>query len=359
MSLPFSQLLLAAALGAAAAAPAAAQVTRHNLGGDSVAIYNLAGTVRLDPGSGSAVVAEVTPRGDDGARLRVETGMVRGRDALRVVYPGLDIVYPGLGRGHRTQFTIYEDGTFFGDHGRRERGREVRVTSDGDGLEAHADLRILVPPGKSVAVFVGVGSVHATNVNGNLLIDVAAADVTTSGTRGALYLDLGSGEVAVRDAEGEVTVDAGSGDISLTNIRGREILLDTGSGTITGSGIRATTLRLDTGSGDVRLDGVTAPTIDLDTGSGSVTLGLDADIERLSLDSGSGDVTIHAPASLGARIEAETASGNVGGSLISSLTRRSSDDDEDDDRHVSGVIGDGDGMITIDSGSGDVRLERR
>ena len=353
MSHPVSLLLLTGSLAVAATSAAAAQVTRHTLQGQQISIYNLAGTVRLDPGSGGAVIAEVTPRGADAARLTVETGALRGRESLRVMYPERDIVYPALERGHRTQFRVYEDGTFFGERRDRDEGREIRITGDGDGLEAYADMRVLVPAGKSVEVYVGVGSVNVTNVNGDLVVDVAAADVTTSGTRGRLLLDLGSGEVSVRDAEGELTVDAGSGDVTLANVRGERLHFDTGSGTITGDGIRASSLLLDTGSGDVTLTGVTAPVIELDTGSGSVELELDSDIETLRLDSGSGDVTLRAPASLGARLEAETGSGDVYGSLIEGITRR-----RDDDR-VVGTIGDGQGMITIDSGSGDVRLERR
>lgn len=353
MSQPVSFLLLTGSLALAATTAAAQQASRHTLQGQAVSLYNLAGTVRLDPGSGNAVIAEVTPRGDDAARLTVETGTLRGRESLRVMYPEADIVYPSLGRGHRTQFRVYEDGTFFGDRRDRGEGREIRITGDGNGLEAYADMRVLVPAGKSVEVYVGVGSVTVTNVNGDLVVDVAAADVTTAGTRGKLHLDLGSGEVAVSDAEGELTVDAGSGDVSLTNVRGDKLLLDTGSGTITGDGLRAASIMLDTGSGDVTLNGVSAPVIELDTGSGTVELGLESDIETLRLDSGSGDVILRAPATLGARLEAETGSGDVSGTLIEGLTRR-----RDEDR-VVGTIGDGQGLITIDSGSGDVRLERR
>ena len=353
MSHPAALLFLTGSLALAVTSGAAAQASRHTLQGQSVSVYNLAGSVRLDPGSGSAVIAEVTPRGPDAGRLTVETGTLRGREALRVMYPERDIVYPALGQGSRTQFRVYEDGTFFGDREERGEGREIRIRGDGDGLEASADVRILVPAGKSVEVYVGVGSVAVTNVDGDLVVDVAAADVTTSGTRGTLFLDLGSGEVSVSDAEGELTVDAGSGDVTLANVRGDSLRLDTGSGTITGDGLRASSIMLDTGSGDVTLTGVSAPVIELDTGSGTVELGLESDIQTLRLDSGSGDVILRAPATLGARLEAETGSGDVYGSLIEGFTRR-----QDDDR-VVGTIGDGQGMITIDSGSGDVRLERR
>ena len=74
-------LCLAAGL---AVRPAAADPERHSLPGTEVAVYNLVGSVEVVPGAGSAVVAEVTLRGPDAGRLRIEKGSIRGRETLRV-----------------------------------------------------------------------------------------------------------------------------------------------------------------------------------------------------------------------------------------------------------------------------------
>jgi hypothetical protein len=333
-----------------ASAPVAAQGTRYTVSGSDVAIYNIAGVVRVEPGNGSSVVAEVSLLGPDASRLEVREASGR----LAVVYPSNEIVYAPLGRNSETTTHVNRDGTFFGDWARN--GRQVRISGDGDGLEAHADMRILVPAGRTVAVYLAVGKLSASNVNGNLTLDVASADVEVSGTRGSLNLDLGSGNVSVTDAEGDMLMDTGSGDVTISNIRGGRLELDTGSGSITGSRISAERMLLDAGSGDIRLSEVASRDLSLDTGSGEVEIGLTTDVDRLSLDSGSGDVTIRAPANLGARVDIETGSGRVSGDLISGLLGRGEDEDDD---HVTGTIGDGQGTITVDTGSGDVSFVSR
>ncbi len=333
-----------------AAGPLAAQGSRYSLSGSDVAVYNIAGEVRVEPGSGASVVAEVSLRGAGASRLRVDESSGR----LVVAYPSDRIVYAPLGRHSETTLHINRDGTFSGGWDRN--GRRVTITGDGDGLEAYADLRIQVPEGRKVAVYLAVGKLTASNVNGQLTLDVASADVEVSGTRGSLNLDLGSGNVRVTDAEGDMLFDAGSGDITVSNLRGTRLDLDTGSGTITGTGISAERIMLDAGSGDIRLSGVSSRDLSLDTGSGTVEIELTTDVDRLSLDSGSGDVTIRAPANLGARVDIETGSGRVSGDLISGLLARGEDEDDD---HVTGTIGDGRGTITVETGSGDVSFVSR
>jgi molybdopterin-binding protein len=345
--------LIVAGLALAAAPLPAQQASRHTLSGNAVALYNIAGTVRVDPGSGAAVTAEVTRHGADAARLEVRTDAIRGRETLRVIYPEDRIVYAPLGSRSRTEMQVADDGTFSGGWERGTRSRRVRIEGEGSGLDAYADLRVLVPAGKSVAIHLGVGAVTVTNVDGALLVDVGAADVTASGTRGSLALDLGSGDATVRGSQGDLSVDGGSGDILLERVTGDAISLDLGSGSVTARELRASKVSVDAGSGNVTLDDVSAHEIELDTGSGDVALTLATDVERLTLDSGSGDVVIRAPADFGVRVEAETGSGSILGTLAQGLTR-----DEDGDR-VTGVIGDGDGTLTIDTGSGDVTLERR
>src|SRR5919198_766246 len=106
--------------------PAAAQISRHVLKGDSVAIYNLVGELRVEAGTGSDVVVELTRGGADAGKLDVQTG-------------------PVWGRGWNTTLRVRDDGTFGEEHGRHDRrgwfreGHEVRITGRGrGGLEAHA-----------------------------------------------------------------------------------------------------------------------------------------------------------------------------------------------------------------------------
>lgn len=305
----------------------------YRVSGSHIAVYNLAGTVSVVAASGNELTVGVTARGADAGTLRIASGELRGRQTFRVIYPDRDLIYPDLGPHSQTQLQVRDDGTFGGDVGR---GREVRIRGSGRGTHASADLELGVPAGQTLELYLAVGKVSVRNVKGNISVDVAAAGVDVDGL------------------EGDFSLDGGSAPVRLAHIRGQRLSLDTGSGMIAASDVSATTISLDSGSGDVTLDGVTSSNLSLDTGSGDVTLTLDSDVDRLALDSGSGSVTIYAPAELGAELSVDGGSGDVDVQLP--LANRTSDDDEDS---LRGTLGDGVGRITIDSGSGDVRILKK
>ena len=338
---------------------AAQQVERYPLQGDDVAIYNLAGSLAVEPGTGGVTV-EVTRGGADAARLRVERGEVRGRETLRVVYPSQDVAYTGLEPGSSTTLKVREDGTFGdgeGDHRHddedddRPRGRTVRITRERGDLRAHADLRVRVPAGHQVAFHLAVGQVSITNVNGEILVDSHSAPVTATGPKGSLTVDVGSGNVRVSGAEGGLDVDTGSGSVEVTGFRGGELSIDTGSGQVSARELTARSVSVDTGSGDIELAAVTCPELALDTGSGNITADLRGPVRDLSVDTGSGDISVRAPATLAGEVEIETASGEIETDFPIQVTRHSRD-------HVVGRLGDGAGRVAIETGSGNVRLLR-
>ena len=350
--MPLSQGRSAVAVAAlfAVTSAADAQVTRHNVSGDSVAIYNLVGEVRIEGGTGKAVTVEVTRQGRDSGQLRIETGPIRGRETLRVIYPDDEIVHPSRDGYWNTEMRVREDGTF-GDNGRHSdrSGHSVRIRSRGNGTEAAANLRITVPKGQTVAVYLGVGRAAVSNVDGKLRVDVASADVTAERTKGVLIVDTGSGEVTVTDAEGDVNLDTGSGTVSVTKVKGPSLNIDTGSGEVNATDVDATDVNIDTGSGSVDLRNVKARTLRVDTGSGDVDVQLLAPPQDIEIDTGSGSVTLAVPDGLSARVEIETGSGGIDLGFPVQVRRLESD-------HVVGTIGDGKGTLRIDTGSGSIRL---
>lgn len=335
-------------VAALVAAPVDAQEV-HRISGNDVAVYNLAGEVRVVRGSGSEVVVRIDRGGRDASSLRIETGPIRGRSTLRVIYPDDEIVYPQMGRGSNTQTGVRSDGTFSdGGGGGRDR---VRISGRGDGLEAWADLVIEVPSGRSLEVYLATGEVEARDVDGDLLVDTGSGGVTAVDIAGSLDVDTGSGRVMVRGVDGNLRVDTGSGRVEVHDVRGQEIEVDTGSGGVRGSSLSADVVVIDTGSGSIELEAVTARDLLLDTGSGSIDVELTTDVDRLDADTGSGSITIRAPADLGASVDIETGSGGI--DLDFPVEVRSVRRDR-----VRGTIGDGRGEISIDTGSGSVRLIR-
>ena len=342
-------VLMGLALSAAASAAPAPE--RYVVRGASVAIYDLVGELTAVAGTGADVVVEVTRGGADADKLRIEEGPVGEWQTLRVVFPASRVIYGGFG-SWETNLHVGDDGRF-SDGGLvgHDRGRHrVKVSGRGDGLKARADVKVMVPKGKRVGLFLGVGSASVTHVDGDLHLDLSGADATVRGTRGSLAIDSGSGTIRVEDATGVISLDSGSGSTTLRTVRGERLSIDTGSGGLTVTDAAVDLLSADTGSGSVEIKDLIAQEISLDSGSGSVRVSLLPGSPRsIVIDSGSGSVTLAVPDDLDASFDFETGSGGIDIDVPHHITRSSSD-------HVSGRFGSGQGHIHIDSGSGGIHI---
>ncbi len=339
--------VLAVTAGMAATAEPANAQERYEVAGADVAVYNLAGEVEIVSGVGSAVVVEVMRGGADSERLAVEIGEVDGRQALRVLYPTDQVVYPRMGRGSNASVRVRRDGTFYDN--RSGRGDRVEIRGGGGGLEAHADLRVHVPAGRDISVYLAVGKATATGLRSDLLLDLGSAAARVEGVEGSVTVDTGSGAVDVADVTGDLFVDTGSGAVTIRGVSGDEVTVDTGSGSIVGSDVVARSFNADTGSGRIEIDGLSAPDVFCDTGSGSVRLRLTSDVDHLEVDTGSGGVTLELPANAGAEVEVDTGSGRIDVDLPFQVERA-------ERTYVRGRLGDGNGRIVVDTGSGGVTL---
>ncbi|MBI4503696.1 MAG: DUF4097 family beta strand repeat protein [Gemmatimonadetes bacterium] len=347
--------LILLAFAAPMATANAQQTERFTLPADRAAVYDLVGQIQVQAGSGTEVVIEIVRGGRDAAQLTVERGPVGSYDALRVIFPEDDIVYPLLSRGSNSNFHVRDDGTFGDDQYGRRRGRgfgrQVNVRGSGPGLEAFADLNISVPAGAELAVYLGVGKAMLSNVNGRIHVDAASSSVTAQGMRGSLDVDVGSGSVSITDADGDLSIDTGSGDVMLTGVRGRDLTIDTGSGDIRGSDVTIEKASVETGSGDLTLSAVRGADLHFETGSGNIEVELATDIRAVSVETGSGDVLLRVPESLGAMVDFDTGSGRIETDLPLQVQRWGKD-------HVTGRLGDGQGQLDVETGSGDVRILR-
>ncbi len=367
-----STLGLFALLSLPALSALEAQTDRRTLSGREVSFYNIAGTVKITRGTGRDVEFEVTRRGRDASKLRIETGTVRGRPTLRVIYPDDDIVYRGDDDNNnsdsrddrnrnnsrwsrnwnsRTETSINDDGTWGGERGWSGR-RRVRVTRNGSGLEAWADIRVMVPDGQYIDANLLVGEMRASDVEAELHLDVGSAKVFTDRTRGVLDIDAGSGGIEVRDARGgRVTIDNGSGGVYLDNVRSDDCKVDTGSGGVQGTGVGCARFDLDIGSGSVKLLESTMDDVSIDAGSGGVELGLRTSPRAVTVESGSGSVTLNLPSGYSGDVSVETGSGGISTDFAVRTTRV-------ERNTLRGTIGDGRGRLRVETGSGSVRLRR-
>ncbi len=309
-----------------------ASAESFTLDGRSVAVFNLAGSVRIEAGGGSSVAVDVQLNGPDADRLSVDTltTEVRGKrtTVLVVRYPDDDVVYDADNWRGRTEVKVAQDGTFHRSRG----GRRIRVRSSGSGTRAYADIVMRVPADHAVSAWLAVGEMRAADVVGDL------------------YLDTHQGTIEADRIAGNLVADSGSGDVRLDAVDGQEIDADTGSGNISFVNVYAQRVRADTGSGRVIMRGVRADTLIADTGSGDVDVEYAGSDGRLSLDTGSGNVRVVLPAGVGVNLDVDTGSGSIASRLEGLEVL-----DRDDDKLVA-RRGGGELRLRVDTGSGNVKL---
>lgn len=343
------------------AVPVAAQkVESFTVAGRTVAIYNLAGTVRVERGTGSAVTVDVTRMGADAGHITVETGPLDGRGTLRVRYDGDRITYPKMSRGSETTINVRKDGRWGdGDDGETrgfnrlwKNGNRVRISNRGSGIEAWADLVIHVPDGVTATVHHAVGTVESQGVHAALSIDLASATVDVRDHVGNLAVDAGSGRATLANVDGRVSLDLGSGGTELRDVKASDLHIDVGSGSVSGDNVSVSgLLDVNAGSGHADFKRLSARRAKLDLGSGGLTAEFLTDIDDLRIDSGSGSVTLYLPPTVGATLNIDAGSGGVSSEFPVTVSRT-------EPNHLAGTLGDGKGHIEVDSGSGSVRLKK-
>lgn len=321
-------------------------------------VENLAGTMRVVPGTGTRVVAVATVHAESGDladAVRFEN-LVDEKTALptlRVRYP-LDrhstIRYPRTGGGSDNWFTrLLSTGS---GSSTKYDGYKVRV-SQGAGVLVYADVEIQLPKTPARATFKNrFGTIEGQNVEGDLTFDTDAGDVRLDKVRGGIKADTGSGTVRANGVVGSFSCDTGSGDCLLTDFMGETIDCDVGSGDVTVRTASARRVRVDTGSGDVHLIDADIEELDADTGSGNIRLeSRGTRLASVLADTGSGDVALRLGPQAGFQATADQGSGDL-------VVRYTDATPIVRGREVIGYKrGDGRIRITVDTGSGDLVIE--
>lgn len=327
-------------------APGAQGPERHVLTGDRIQIWNLAGRTTVEPTAGNDVIVEITRGGAERSDLRVRA---EGGE-LAVLYPDRTIIYRGArGGSYETRLYVDRGGRFDDESG----AFSVRIRSGGSGLDAYADLRILVPKGKRVEVNIAVGEIDASNTEGSLALRTRFSPIHVTAHKGELSARTGSGSLRVSRVEGDAVLSTGSGSIDMQDMRATSLRASTGSGRLEGREVQTDRFVGSAGSGSIRLEAMTANDVRTNTGSGSVRLSLRNTPRDLSARAGSGSVEVTLPANTNVEVDISTGSGGITSDFpvtMESFRRR----------ELRGKIGTGeDGYLRISTGSGSVRLYRR
>ncbi len=229
------------------------------------------------------------------------------------------------------------------------------------GNRGRAEWTLEVPDGIELDYRSGSGSIEIDGVNVELNVSTGSGSIEVIEANGDMRVNTGSGSIRFTDIEGRMDANTGSGSIRVRNAKGN-VELNTGSGSITLDRAEGE-LDINTGSGRIEASMVTltGPS-ELNTGSGSIQVELAAELsDDLDISTGSGSATLDYN---GNKIEGEFYLKTNKRSDIRAPFSFDKEYEEDGrgwrDRDVRIVkeakIGSKDIKVTVQTGSGDIRI---
>ena len=176
----------------------------------------------------------------------------------------------------------------------------------------------------------GSGNVHVSKIGSETRVSTGSGDVRIDDIKGRVYANTGSGSVEARGVSGGFSAETGSGDVTLEQASPGDVVAKTGSGSVKLKNVRGA-VEARTGSGEVEVNGDPTGEWEIHTGSGSITLQVPSQIGfDLDARSSSGSVTVNRPVT------------------VQGTMRRN---------RIQGKIGSGGVLLSLETGSGDIRLE--
>jgi DUF4097 and DUF4098 domain-containing protein YvlB len=271
-----------------------------------------------DESNGETIDTTVAFSGSGGI---VDLGIISGRITVR-----------GWTRNEAKIHATSEEGRIDFEHSANRILLDVRKRRDGD-----SEFDIMVPIGTRV------------------LMRSTSGDLSSDGVKGAVEARTVSGEVRVGDIAGEAIVESVSGDVGVRNLEGN-LRVNCVSGEIQLSAIHGD-VDASSVSGDISLPNGRSRIVRMESVSGNLAYGGPVAADgRYDFHSHSGDVTLHIPADAGASLGLETFSGSIESEFKIMISADTGN--RHSGQHIDTTIGRGGAHITIETFSGDIRLER-
>lgn len=200
------------------------------------------------------------------------------------------------------------------------------------------------------------GSITATDLKGEAKMVTSYGSITCdtfSGTN--LDLKTASGKIAISHASfRDCLATTSYGSLTCNHLKGDSIKLRSSSGGLDLTALDAPTLDLSTSYGNIKAQEITTAKLVADSGSGSVNLvctpATSADLAA-EVKSSYGGIDFTAPPGFRGQVELNTAYGSIRTALPVMVSGEISK------KRVSGKIGEGRGLLRLQTGSGSISLK--
>lgn len=197
------------------------------------------------------------------------------------------------------------------------------------------DIEIKVPRAIDLDLHTGDGNVAVQGVNGTILVRSGDGNLNLSELQGTLRANTGDGNVEMRNVRGDLTLHTGDGRIEVSGVDGA--------------------FRAETGDGRVRVNG-RFDVLDVKTGDGGIEAMANEGSKletNWRLNTGDGNLTLSLPATIAADVELHTNDGSIDFDLPVTVSGRAGRKD------VHGQINGGGKLLSLKTGDGSIRLEKR
>jgi hypothetical protein len=256
----------------------------------------------------------------------VDLGVVSGEITVR-----------GWARAEARVHATAESGPIDFEHGPARISLDVhRRYGDGD-----CEFDLTVPYGTRVLMRSNSGDLHYLAVKGEMEARTMSGGVDVNDTKGMTTVETVSGDIRARGIAGSLRVNTISGGVELASVAG-DVDVSTVSGDISLPDARSRVVRMESVSGTEIYGGTIDPA------------------GRYDFHSHSGDITLRMPADVSASLSLQTFSGDIDSDFKLTINPTNSTVGHHQGHHIDTAIGSGGGAhVTIETFSGDVRLERR
>ncbi len=212
----------------------------------------------------------------------------------------------------------------------------MEVEPDGRG-GGNADLDISVPIGTRVEIEGFSSRYTIKGVKGEVKLETMSGSVEVSDAVGRTAIETVSGSIVADNIDGDLRAESVSGRVDISNVNG-DIEAESISGHIWITGAKSKSVRAETVSSSVTYNGTIDPA------------------GTYSFKSNSGRITLGIPADVGATVSLETFSGNVDSDFPVTMGSRTNRMGQDTKFEFQ--IGSGRAHITLESFSGNIRIQR-
>ncbi len=256
-------------------------------------------------------------------------------------------------------------------------GRTLKVRADkprtGNNRSISVSYRIVVPRQTSIECVSSYGNLELADIEGTVSGRTSSGSVSIENIRGSVDLTSSYGSVTCeRFSEGDPTLKTSSGKIAIADATFGRCDAVTSYGSVTGQSLQGETIHLGSSSGSIELAEASAATMDLSTSYGRVDARqITVSDLRATSSSGSleivceeacppdltahvkssyGSVTFTAPSAFAGRVRLATDYGSV------RTDRPITISGEIGKKKIEGAIGEGQGNLHLETGSGSVTL---